>query len=378
MLSFGKTFYELFNLSKRHILGTHGLQADRQALTERNHRMANNLCNTLRQRISDTLLPIIAPFSERIHLLDPPDHPNVGDCAILLGELDFLDRALPKSEVDFTDWTQASHGLRQIEDSSIILIHGGGNFGDIWPDHHNFRLHILREFKHRKIVQLPQSIHFDSSAVLKETQDAIAAHPDFTILARDRRSEAFAREHFDCRVEICPDMAFAMNPIHRRAAEDDVFCLLRGDKEVVAEHDEIVRSLKAMGLSIKVDDWLDDPRTLAKLHDRFFRSMSKHAPSVRHLMAKQALSARRKYARSRLERGIDYLSQGRVVVTDRLHAHIISTLLGIPNLVFNSYDAKATALYETWTYADPNCQVLESTAELPDAVHHLLKIAAGN
>lgn len=339
--------------------------------------MATNVCSALRKKITDTLLPIIKPYAERVHLIDPPNHPNVGDCAILLGEIDFFTRAIPESKVDFTDWTQGLPTLRSIEESSILLIHGGGNFGDIWPDHHNFRLRILREIKHRKIVQLPQSIHFDSPVVLKETQDAIAAHPDFTILARDRRSEAFAREHFDCRVELCPDMAFAMNPIHRRAATEDVFCLLRRDKEVVAEPYEIVRTLKTMGLTIKVDDWLDNPRTPAFLHDRFFRGMATHAPGLRNLLANQALAARRNYARSRLERGIDYLSQGRIVVTDRLHAHVISTLLGIPNLVFNSYDAKATALYQTWTHVDPNCQVLESTAELPDAIRNLLKITAG-
>lgn len=340
--------------------------------------MSTDLCSTLRQEISDTLLPIIAPFSERIHLLDPPDHPNVGDCAILLGELDFFERTLPDSKLDFTDWTEGLPTPRSIQESSILLIHGGGNFGDIWPDHHNFRLKILKEFKHRKIVQLPQSIHFDSSLVLHETQKAISAHPDFTILARDKRSEAYAREHFDCRVELCPDMAFAMNPIRRRATKNDVFCLLRGDKEVAAEHDEIVRTLKAMGLSIKVDDWLDDPTTFAKLRDRFFRSLATHAPGVRHLLAHQALAARRAYAQSRLERGIDKLSQGRIVVTDRLHAHVISTLLGIPNLVFNSYDAKAMALYQTWTHADPKCQVLETTAELVDAVHHLINVNAGS
>lgn len=339
--------------------------------------MTINICDQLRQTISNILTPIIMPHSEWIHLIDPPNHPNVGDCAILLGELDFFERVLPDSKVLFTDWTQSSAKFRSIEDSSILLIHGGGNFGDIWPNHHNFRLRILREFKHRKIVQLPQSIHFDSPTVLRETQDAIAAHPDFTILTRDQRSEAFAREHFECRVELCPDMAFAMNAISRSPATNDVFCLLRGDKEVVAGHDDIVRTLRAMGLSVKADDWLDDPRTSAKMRDQMFRAMATHAPGVRDRFPHQALVARRRYAQSRLERGVDLLSHGRIVVTDRLHGHVISTLLGIPNLVFNSYDAKATALYQTWTHANPNCQVLESTAELPDAVHHLLKTTAG-
>lgn len=330
--------------------------------------MTTDLREALRQRISDTLVPLIGQHAERIHLIDPPDHPNVGDCAILLGELDFFARELPRSHVAFTDWTQQSRANRSIDDASVLLIHGGGNFGDIWKHHHDFRLHVLREFKHRKIVQLPQSIHFDSPVELKRTQDAIAAHPDFTILTRDGRSEAFAREHFDCRVELCPDMAFAMNPIRRRPASDDIFCLLRTDKEVVVQPGEIMRALATTGLSVKADDWLDNPRTPAWLRDRLFRSMATRAPWLRDKLSDAALVARRGYARSRLDRGIDLLSQGRIVVTDRLHAHVISTLLGIPNIVFNSYDAKAAALYASWTHADPSCQLVKSPADLPDAI----------
>ncbi|MCV0382593.1 MAG: polysaccharide pyruvyl transferase family protein [Erythrobacter sp.] len=330
--------------------------------------MATEVRNALQQQISNTLLPMIGPHADRIHLLDPPDHPNVGDCAILLGELDFFDRELPKGHVAFTDWTQQSRSRRAIEDSSILLIHGGGNFGDIWAHHHEFRLHVLRDFKHRKVVQLPQSIHFDSPAVLRETQDAIGAHPDFTLLTRDERSEAFAREHFDCRVELCPDMAFAMNPIHRRPPSADILCLLRTDKEVAVQPDEVMRALETTGLSLKSGDWLDDPRTPFWFRDRLFRSLATRAPRLRDRLSSQTLAARRAYARSRLNRGIELLSQGRIVVTDRLHGHIISLLLGIPNLVFNSYDAKATALYESWTHADPSCRLVRSPAELPDAI----------
>jgi exopolysaccharide biosynthesis predicted pyruvyltransferase EpsI len=194
----------------------------------------------LKRRIGDVLLPLISGRGERIHLIDPPDHPNVGHCAILLGELDFFRRELPNSQVAFHDWSTYSPSAgRHIERASVLLMHGGGNFGDIWPHHHQFRLKILRRFPTRPTIQLAQSIHFDSPVALQETRDAIAGHSDFTLLARDTKSEAFARANFDCRVELCPDMAFAMDRIVRKPATVDALCLLRTDKEAVAPHEEI-------------------------------------------------------------------------------------------------------------------------------------------
>lgn len=330
----------------------------------------------LRKTVSDTLLPIIGDQAERIHLIDPPDHANVGDCAILLGELDFLQRELPGSRIAFTDWRQGLNAPGAIDRSSVLLIHGGGNFGDIWPHHHNFRLDVLRAFRHRKIIQMPQSIHFDSPVALKETQDAIAAHPDFTLVARDKRSEAFAREHFDCQVALCPDMAFGMEPIHRKPPRVDAFCLLRTDKELLVQPQAIKRAIEAKSLRVDAEDWLDDPASPALYRDKAFRVLARKAPWSRSILAGAALSARRAYATARLERGIDLLSRGRIVVTDRLHAHILSTLLDIPNLVFNSYDAKATAMYETWTNANPLCRLVGSPDELPGAIDWVLEATA--
>jgi len=41
-------------------------------------------------------------------------------------------------------------------------------------------------------------------------------------------------------------------------------------------------------------------------------------------------------AGARLRRGCDVLSQGRVVIADRLHGHILSLLLGLPHVLMNN------------------------------------------
>ncbi|UDL92525.1 polysaccharide pyruvyl transferase family protein [Mesorhizobium sp. PAMC28654] len=341
--------------------------------TPRESRTTEDLRIALRDRIKEVLLPLISGRGERIHLIDPPDHPNVGDCAILLGELDFFKRELPGSHVGFHDWsTYSPSSDRHIERASVLLMHGGGNFGDIWPHHHQFRLKILRCFPNRPTIQLAQSIHFDSSAALQETREAIAAHSDFTLLARDTKSEAFARANFDCHVALCPDMAFAMDRIVRKPATLDAFCLLRTDKEAVAPHEGIKKQLNQMGLSAEAGDWMDDPRTAARLWDRLYSKLTRKFPIAYPLLAPLAFTARRRYAEARLRVGIDLLSRGRIVVTDRLHAHILSTLLDIPNVVFRSFDAKAAAFYDTWTHAAPICRLADDPSDMVHAVQAVM------
>jgi len=50
-----------------------------------------------------------------------------------------------------------------------------------------------------------------------------------------------------------------------------------------------------------------------------------------------------------VRRGIDLLCSASVVVTDRLHAHVLSLLLGIPHVVTDNVSGKIRSFYETWT-----------------------------
>ena len=328
--------------------------------------MTGTLVDDLRQLIGQSLLPLLAGDTSGICLVDPPGHPNVGDSAILLGELDFLAEHRPRASLRFIDvdsYTPAAD--RFIDAASLLLIHGGGNFGDIWPHHHALRLRIIARFGHRKIVQLPQSIHFDDPAALADTARVIAAHPDFTLLVRDARSLDFARHHFACRSELVPDMAFALRPLHRAPARTDCFCLLRGDKEAVADHDAILAALARAGCRVEVADWLAPPRDPASRLDRKLGRVARRVPASLPLLRGTAVSLRRLHATRRVQQGVAMLSRGTQVVTDRLHAHVLCRLLGIPSIAFDSYDGKISAFHATWTSADPGARIARSPADLP-------------
>lgn len=332
-----------------------------------------NILADLRARI-DQIVPEKLGKQEHICIIDPPDHPNVGDCAILLGELDFIRRHYPHAKVTFYDWDNYNADLdRFIEKASVLLLHGGGNFGDIWIDHQNFRNRVLERFKHKKTVQMPQSISFSDKSQQDITARLIASHSDFTFLVRDEKALRFAQEHFECETLLCPDMAFAMDPIERRQPDFDVFGLLRTDKEVAADHSAIRASLDEIGMKYAIEDWLDNPDTLTRKMDDFGKRLTRGHPSLAASLQSIIVANRRRYAESRVRHGIKLLSSGKIVVTDRLHAHIMACLLGIPNLVFDSWDGKISAFYKTWTADRAVTKLLHSPADLSVEAGKLLQ-----
>ena len=48
--------------------------------------------------------------------------------------------------------------LGKIPKSAIILLNGGGNFGDLWRSHSEFRIKVINNFRTNKIIIFPQTV----------------------------------------------------------------------------------------------------------------------------------------------------------------------------------------------------------------------------
>lgn len=319
----------------------------------------------LNARIEQALLPRIDQSTAHICIIDPPGHTNVGDNAILLGELAFLRRHFPTARLSYYDVHNYTPGAdRFIDQADMLLIHGGGNFGDIWPNHHALRLLVLERFRNKPILQLPQSIHFDDKKQVAETAAAIERHPRFCLAVRDEPSLAFGRRHFNCEMVLSPDMAFAMPPIVRSPAKLDYFCLLRTDKEAVTSRQAIIDVVSATGRSFVAKDWLGETTNLVTELDRAMARLTRRSPAGAAPIRSSAMWLRQRYAQRRVAYGIRLLSRGKAVVTDRLHAHILCCLLDIPHFFFDSYDGKIAAFHRTWTHAFADGTLVDSPGSL--------------
>jgi exopolysaccharide biosynthesis predicted pyruvyltransferase EpsI len=296
-----------------------------------------DVVHRLRAMLDRVLSPLVWCGTSRNHtLLDFPDHANVGDSAIYAGEVAWLRERTGRgpgfvSALDADGgWDRASFPR-----AGAILLHGGGNFGDIYPRHQRFREELLGTFRDRPVVQLPQSIHYADVAGIARTAASIANHRDFTLLTRDHESHALAARHFDCRVEMCPDMAFGLGVLRRPAPPvRDVLMLLRTDVESVTD---------GAGTGVPtcwhVADWMEEPADVHARALRSARTLALRSANPLHLRRRaRRVAYYDALARQRIERGLRLLGSARFVITDRLHGHILCTLMGIPHAFLdNSY-----------------------------------------
>ena len=118
------------------------------------HQFVGELKSTL-FRCLNPLLPIDPPYA----IVDVPNHANVGDSAIFLGELAWLEAtgAPPPSYLCDT-YSYSESDLRYYVPRGTILIHGGGNFGDVWTPPQALRERIVNAFPSHRIVQLLRSL----------------------------------------------------------------------------------------------------------------------------------------------------------------------------------------------------------------------------
>jgi pyruvyl transferase EpsO len=291
----------------------------------------------LQSKIDAVVRPLIPEGP--VSLVDFPNYANVGDSAIWLGQIEFLRQRLGVTpSYGATIDSYSRDALLASATDGPILINGGGNFGTIWPRHHDFILRLLRDHPGRPIVLLPQSLHFDPPEAADEVARAMEQHGRFTMVVRDQKSLAFARQKFPCDVHLAPDMAFFIGATQPRRPKDNFLFLMRSDKEKVEGQE--MPSIPEGG---DVTDWLEESRRRLRIS----RWMGRLSGIMRGGNGK--ISAYNALALNRYWRGVEILSRGRVVITDRLHAHIMSTLLDIPHVALDNSYGKVGGFIEAWT-----------------------------
>jgi pyruvyl transferase EpsO len=315
------------------------------------------------KRLTDGIDAVLGPLVDTgspVALVGFPNHPNVGDAAIWAGEVAWLRRR--GADIAYAcdrDGYSRRALARAVGDDGTILLHGGGNFGDIWPPHELLRERVVSDFPDHRIVSLPQTMRFEDPAALERARRCFDAHPWLWLLLRDGRSLRLAEEAFESRSALCADLAFALGPLGRDGAPVAArLWLSRTDRERTTTRLEPPAGAgSARGDLV---DWLDDAhvpqrpraRRLRRTLLRYGRGIARRPPPApalyrAHARVCDALAA------ERVAYGRRLLSRGEVVITDRLHAHILSVLLGIPHVLVDTGYGKLRTFHETWTAEVP-------------------------
>ncbi len=312
--------------------------------------------------INSTLAPLISKSSS-VALFDFPDHSNVGDSAIWLGEVFYLINKLKIKIIAVDNSSLIHRPLPKLPADSVILIQGGGNFGDLYPRHQALREALITHYVDRRVIQLPQSIYFQDQAKKAECRKIFNSHRDFHLLVRDHVSLAQAQELHDGPSYLCPDMALCLGPRQRPVAPRyDIVCLLRTDKEKATEN--VSESQKSA--SVLTVDWPEKPESrLEKIVDRI-DTLHANYPRWTKTLFRLKHPFYHRLAKERMLRGETLLSSGKVVVTDRLHGHIMCTLLDLPHVVLDNSYRKIRNFRDAWGTGGNKCL---AASTLGDAMH---------
>lgn len=277
---------------------------------------------------------------------DLPYYNNLGDTLIWEGTKCFL-KTLPYRCLYSTDIYY--YVKRRLSKDTIILLQGGGNFGDLYREHSVFRKKIIETYPENRIIVLPQSVYYNNNKLIQEDAFFYALHKNVIICARDNYSYNFLKEHFKNKILLVPDMAFFINLKKYKIprSEYKILFLKRSDKEFHKES-----QYNGVPPSAEVHDWptIEHDMIRYKLIDRVFYPVKFLFMMLGYKYRKLAEDFKRDkfYRESYVQIGINFISRYSVVYTTRLHAMILAVLLNKTVILLDNSTGKLCNFYSTW------------------------------
>lgn len=328
------------------------------------------LVKSLRDTIDEQLRPHIVP-GEKVAFVHFPNHRNPGDAAIALGAMEVLARSHARVAYICTRDSYRAESVRRAIDGGTIFLNGGGNLGDRWPWEHAFREEVIADFPGNPIVQLPQSMNFTNDATIEAARRGLD-HQRLTILYRDRASYEQGTSVFAAPAKLCPDLAFAYRALPGASrARSQALCVGRLDSDSAGQ----IQRLR--GPQFAHGDWPFSAASLSNwLLARIVKRMQQRpiGPRVQAAVDRTLTAALPIIGRAMVNTAIRHLGRYAVVVTDRLHAHIFATLLGIPQVLVDTRDRKLSAFYETWTSSSASAHLVSNAAAVAERANEMLRV----
>ncbi|MDO4462789.1 MAG: polysaccharide pyruvyl transferase family protein [Bacteroidia bacterium] len=278
-------------------------------------------------------------------LMDCPYHANLGDHLIWEGTLCALKRlpykCLYTSSVEY--WQED-----KIKDGDLILICGGGNFGDVWPRHQELRRLLMERYPNSTFVHLPQTMRYSDEVTLRSDIDLFSQNKErVVIMLRDQRSYDFAKEHFsDNNIMLVPDMAFAMDipNIYLSSPQTErVVYIRRRDHELSENADQLVPS------DVPVRDWPTYESLPLVRHLVYVVG-----GPIRHLLPRRYYCSYMDWAYKHIlhpyyiRAAYSFIVKFDKVYTTRLHAGLLAHFLGKDVIIVDNNYGKMRAVWDTW------------------------------
>ncbi len=299
------------------------------------------------QNLQQQYLPILKNLVNGDYVyIDFPMHLNVGDSLIVLGALNLL-KEIPHKCCYIT--SGGCFDSTKVRPTDIIILHGGGNFGDLYRGANEFRNEIVRAFPNNKIIIFPQTIWYNDMSYVSTDVEVFSQHPNLTILVRDEPSLRFASQHFTHnKVLLFPDTALFLPPLSiKRAPSSKILYLKRKDHELNLVHREDSSNMVTMDWDgiLRKDKFLKIKLLIVRVLS-FIRRKVPHCGSLgATLQNKYFIKHVTPYL---YEIAAKEFCQYDKIISTRMHGSILALLLGIPLEIEDTKYKKAEGVIKQW------------------------------
>lgn len=263
---------------------------------------------------------------KNIYFFLKPITPNTGDMAQDMCIERWFKSLYPEYNVISIPHRFSSNKLlkllqTKIKHSDLIFICSGFTINDPNADLY-YMLGIIPLFHQNKIIILPQTIDLISNDVKDKVIETFDAHPNLTLLCRDRISFERSKKMFShCHIKIFPDFVTSLigNYNIRSEKRSGVLLVLRNDLEKCYDNSEI-KNLK--------DKLIEFGICQVDTTDTLLVRSSFYTVSCRD---------------SIIERILYKFSLYQLIITDRYHGLIFSQIVSVPVIVLRSTNHKLTS-----------------------------------
>ena len=324
--------------------------------------------NNLQSIIRNTLEPLI---NNDFLLLDIPNHRNIGDSLIWKGEQMFFQDLKHNC---LGEYNRNTFDFNDVKNEKInLLLHGGGNFGDIYRTSQDFRFKVLEQFPNNRIILLPQTVYYNDHDLLKIDLERMSKHKNLFLCVRDNVSLKMLQPYFDNeRLFLLPDMAFFINidnNIKSNLLKKEVLYMDRVDIEATERINDSILNRIVKDSKVSYSDWptynksfgfLTKIQSFLEYKEGSLSKIFKKIPILNLLVDNAYGLKRRNGVNFYTDQGIEFINKYDVVLTTRLHGLILSVLLDKEIYVIDNSYGKCRTFYDAWLSDFENIKFLEN------------------
>ncbi|CAH0530958.1 Putative pyruvyl transferase EpsO [Allocatenococcus thiocycli] len=290
----------------------------------------------LKEKLDDILN--LLENKDKVVFVDYPIYLNIGDLIIWQGTEDFFEKNNINIVARYSDLNFDINVINEYFSDCVIICQGGGNFGDTYRTHQHVRDELVKKFE-GKVIVLPQSVDFKSQDNSSKTIELYQSKKNLFLCGRDEYSYNYFSK-INRNTLLLPDMAHYSweSHISYKKGNDELF-FIRRDYEASETNFRYMTD--------RAVDWMNYYSYFDRFMLKLCRTVAPYCKSP--LRAKILSKVWKKYSDFKLWKTKKFFLNYKNVITSRLHGHIYSCLLSIPNKTIDNSYKKNSRYYKQWT-----------------------------